>query len=647
MAGLPAALTLPLAVSSLAYLNARTNFTQDVEMLKCILVATVKTLRAFKKGRANMFYTLEEHAMSPTKGSHPFIALPPSLPKDAISLPIEEVKAMKGREYSYREVYDTVLKYAEWLKTVHGVNKDDIVALDCGNKPIFVFVWFAIWSLGARPAFINTSLRGEGFCHCVKTSTAKVLILDGGLKEVLTEEVSRELASMGPGVSAVVLDEDQEGYVMSLPGHRACDDCRAGIEPTGMSTLIFTSGTTGLPKPAVVTWKRYFGSAFTLADYLEFTASERYYTALPLYHSSASMLGLGVALASGTTLILSPHFSTKSFFPSLLATRATTVQYIGEMCRYLLSVPRSPYDTAHTIQRFFGNGIRPDVWRPFKERFAIPQIAEFYGATESPSSTFIKSRNLFGEGAIGRRGILINALTGSQNCLVKHDVETGEPVRDPATGLCVRADTNEAGELLGWLDPKDVKEKFAGYWGNEKATKGKILRDVLKKGDAYFRTGDLLRTDKEGRTFFVDRIGDTFRWKGENVSTGEVEKVVSKHPAVQEVNVYGVQLPGHDGRAGCAAVVFKGDVGEGELRSLAEYVGRTLPRFAAPLFLRRVYTMDTTGTNKYQKHGLRTQGVEPSKVGEDRLYWLDPKSGVYKEFGDREWQTIVGGETRL
>lgn len=213
-------------------------------MLKSILVATVKAARAFKKGRANMFYTLEEHALSPTKGSHPFIALPPTLPKDAISLPIEEVKAMKGREYSYREVYDTVLKYAEWLKTVHGVKKDDIVALDCGNKPIFVFVWFAIWSLGARPAFINTSLRGEGFCHCVKTSTAKVLILDGGLREVLTEDVSRELASMGEGVSAVVLDEDQEGFVMSLPGHRACDDCRAGIEPTGMSTLIFTSGTT-------------------------------------------------------------------------------------------------------------------------------------------------------------------------------------------------------------------------------------------------------------------------------------------------------------------------------------------------------------------------------------------------------------------
>ncbi|KAF4552985.1 AMP-binding enzyme-like protein 10 [Elsinoe fawcettii] len=645
MAALPAALTLPLAASSLAYINARTNFTQDVELLWYIVLAAVKTLRAFKHDRANMFYTLEEHALSPKKANHAFIAVPPELPEDISGLGVEQVKALKCREWTYREVYDIVLKYAQWLKEEHGVKKDDIVALDCGNKPVFVFIWFAIWSLGARPAFINTSLRGDGFVHCVKTSSAKVLIVEADLADAITSEVSSTLRS--ENVQSVILDSALSDRILTLPGHRACDDCRSGIEPTGMSQLIFTSGTTGLPKPAVITWKKFFYTANAIPPYIEFTSTERYYTALPLYHSSASMLGLGLVLASGTTLILSPHFSPRTFFASLTATRATSVQYIGEMCRYLLTSPPSPFDTAHSVQRFFGNGIRPDVWRRFKERFAIPQIAEFYGATESPASTFIKSRNLFGEGAIGRKGLLLSTLLGGQTILVKHDVETGEPLRSPATGLCLKAATNEPGELLGWLDPKDVKEKFAGYWGNKKATEGKILRDVLKKGDAWFRTGDLLRTDGEGRTFFVDRIGDTFRWKGENVSTSEVEKVMSQAAGVEEVNVYGVELPGHDGRAGCAAVVFRdGQEGWKVLRELGE-VGRKLPRFAQPLFLRRVRGMDTTGTTKYQKQGLRNQGVDPEKTRGDEVYWLEPGTGEYKLFGEREWKRIVGGQTRL
>ncbi|KAG8630941.1 hypothetical protein KVT40_000081 [Elsinoe batatas] len=647
MAVLPAALSLPLAVSSLAYLNAKTNFTQDAGLLKNMVVGAIKTLRACKHGRVNMFYNLEEHALSSKKANHPFLVVPPQLPKDVISSSVEEVKSLKGEEWTYREAYDIVLKYAQWLKEEHGIKKYDIVALDCGNKPVFVFVWFALWSLGARPAFINTSLRGESFLHCVKTSSSKLLIVEDDLKDTLTSEVTSELSKLN--VPSVILDSTLHSHVLTLKGHRACDDCRSGIEPTDMAMLIFTSGTTGLPKPAVLTWKRYHGTTHSIYPHLEFRSTERYYTALPLYHSSASMLGLGPVLASGTTLILSPHFSPRTFFPSLVATRATSVQYIGEMCRYLLTSPPTPFDTAHTVERFFGNGIRPDVWLPFKSRFAIPQIAEFYGATESPASTFIKSRNNFGEGAIGRRGLLVSLLTGSQSILVRHDVETGEPVRDATTGLCVRCAPDEPGELLGWVDPANIKEKFAGYWGDEAAGQNKILRDVLKKGDAYFRTGDLIRTDKEGRSFFVDRVGDTFRWKGENVSTGEVEKVLAGAEGVGEVVVYGVQLPGHDGRAGCAAVLFKGEgeVSDATLEKLGAYVKERLPRFAWPLFLRRVKGLDTTGTSKYQKQGLRTQGVDPAKTGSDEVWWLQGGTGGYRRFGDKEWKGVVAGQTRL
>lgn len=347
------------------------------------------------------------------------------------------------------------------------------------------------------------------------------------------------------------------------------------------------------------------------------------------------------------TIIIGPNFSTRTFFPSIIASKANAAQYIGEMCRYLLSAPPSPADTAHGLKFMFGNGIRPDVWPKFRARFEIPRIVEFYGATESPSSTVIDSRNTFGEGAIGRGGLLSRFMRRKISVMVKHDVDSGEPIRDPATGLCIRAEVDEPGEMLFFLDPALAKDSFVGYWRNEKASSSKLVRDVLTKGDTFFRTGDLLRFDSQGRTYFVDRIGDTFRWKGENVSTGEVEKIVAQHPAVQEVTVYGVQLPGHDGRAGCAAVILRSDADEKTLQDLTGFVKKRLPKYAAPLFLRNVKELVTTGTSKYQKAGLRNQGVEPAKVGDDRLFWLSPQVGSYTSFGEKEWQDIVSGQTRL
>jgi acyl-CoA synthetase (AMP-forming)/AMP-acid ligase II len=290
----------------------------------------------------------------------------------------------------------------------------------------------------------------------------------------------------------------------------------------------------------------------------------------------------------------------------------------------------------------FGNGLRPDVWNKFKERFRIETIAEFYSATESSGVALNYSKNDFSSGAIGRTGWLIRHVFESP-IIVELDIETELPQREG--GFCKKVPVGEPGELMFPLIADDIEKKFQGYFNNNTATSSKIMRDVLTKGDAYFRTGDVVRLDKEGRLYFVDRIGDTYRWKGENVSTNEVSETFGSHPAVEEANVYGVELPHHDGRAGCVAVVLTEEPSPKVLQSLAEHTTRALPRFAVPLFMRITRNMERTGTNKQQKHVLRPQGVDPAKKGEDELYWL--RDGTYVRFGEKEWRELSGGKVKL
>lgn len=386
---------------------------------------------------------------------------------------------------------------------------------------------------------------------------------------------------------------------------------------------------------------------------------------MPLYHSSASVLGLLTCLTNGSTLVIGRRFSARNFIKEARENDATIIQYVGETLRYLLGV--SPefdpvtgedLDKKHRIRLAFGNGLRPDIWNRFKERFNIPTIAEFYAATEGTTGSWNISSNDFSAGAIGRNGALGNIVLGRGSAIVDVDFETQEPWRDPRTGLCKKTPRGDPGELLFLIDAADPSAKFQGYFGNKKATESKIIHDVMKKGDAYFRTGDMVRWDKEGRWFFSDRLGDTFRWKSENVSTSEVSEVLGAHSEVHEANVYGVALPNHDGRAGCAAVVFNQQIASSNLSDpalepsrqvlddLAAHVLKNLPRFAAPLFLRVTPEMQSTGNNKQQKHTLRTEGVDPSLVSKkDRLYWLQGNS--YVPFGPRDWERLNGGQVRL
>lgn len=373
---------------------------------------------------------------------------------------------------------------------------------------------------------------------------------------------------------------------------------------------------------------------------------------MPFYHSSAAYLAVLPTLGTGSTLIIGHRFSTSSFWDNVRQHDATIIQYVGETLRYLLAAPsqKDPstganLDRANNVRIAFGNGLRPDVWDRFKPRFGIDTIAEFYGATEGVGALWNFSSNTFSSGAIGRNGSLSSFIVKKQSAIVAVDWTTEMPLRTGKHNFCQQVPTGEPGELLFKVDPADVFSKFQGYFNNQDASQSKVLTDVLVKGDAYVRSGDVVRWDSEGRWWFCDRIGDTFRWKSENVSTAEVSEALGTHPSILEANVYGVEVPHHDGRAGCAAVLFDGDVHEGLLETVADHAKRKLPKFSVPVFLRVVTEHKTTGNNKQQKAVLRAEGVEPGKVGGERILWW--REGRYVDFGEKEWELLSDGRAKL
>ena len=638
---MPLSIAVPAASAALAYLNARYQVSYDGRLLSSYILGSVRLLIHERRDRTNLFYTLESQALHKKT-------------RDRIWIMYE------GREWTYRQAYDTILKYGQWLKKELEVQPGDIVAMDCMNSPMFVWLWFGLWSIGAKPAFINYNLTGRPLLHCAKVSTAHLLLVDEEVRTNITQEVLEELSSPTfhddkGAVDTIFLTPSVLSSIEAMEPIREPNAVRSGSQMRDMAMLIYTSGTTGLPKPGIVSWmKAGLGSLF-ISRWIGLKTTDRFYTCMPLYHTSAAVLGLVSTLATGCTLVIGHKFGTKTFWPDVKRHDSTVIQYVGEMCRYLLggapSASAATEEKNHNVRIAFGNGLRPDVWARFQERFGIDTIAEIYAATEGPSLLGNLSRNNFSRGAVGRNGLIAWLFMGTQIALVKFDHDKEEPWRNPATGFCQVADVGETGELLNKLDPADIERKFQGYFGNKSATDKKILRNVCAKGDAWFRTGDLLYYDEEGKWFFSDRIGDTFRWKSENVSTSEVAEVVGLYPTVQEANVYGVQIPNHDGRAGCAAVVLHdgNEMGPGMRRELAEWVGKNLPRYAAPIFVRVTKEGALTGTMKLQKNALRDQGVDPEKTsgGGDVIFWLKPGAQEYLPFEKTDWEGVVDGSLRL
>lgn len=526
------------------------------------------------------------------------------------------------------------------------------------------------WSLGASPALINYNLVGKSLIHCVKVSTARLLLVDPEVApKALTKDVcaafdAPNFRNNAFALEYAILEEGLQKSLNYFPPYRAPDTVRVIDSPGSFADLMYTSGTTGLPKAAIQPWSRVAIGGDLCARMLSLkTASrkdrDRFYTCMPLYHTTAFTLGFNACLQSATTFVLGRKFSISKFWPEVRAADVTVIQYVGETLRYLLAAPASTDDKNHKVRMAWGNGLRPDVWARFKARFGIETIAEVYGATEGVGATFNINNNDSTDGAIASYGKITELMARKNSAIVLVDWETEKPWRDPRTGLCKQVEKGGVGELLFVLDPKAIQAKFAGYLNNEEANDSKILRDVLKKGDAYFRSGDTVRFDQErGALFFIDRIGDTYRWKSENVSTAEVSEVLGNHRAVLEANVYGVEVPGHEGRAGCVAIILhdnalepSGEVKEDALESLATYSSNSLPRYAVPLFLRVVKEMQMTGNNKQQKTSLRKEGIDLRSIKKagysDRLYWLKPGNNRYVRFKENDLQSLEGRKVRL
>eukprot|EP00924_Labyrinthula_sp_SR-Ha-C_P008573 augustus_masked-scaffold_37-processed-gene-0.26-mRNA-1 protein AED:0.01 eAED:0.01 QI:0/-1/0/1/-1/1/1/0/611 len=546
---------------------------------------------------------------------------------------------------TFQQVEDESNKMANWL-IGKGLKTGDTCALFCTNKPSFVTSWLAMTKIGVKAALINTSIKQKGLLHCIKVSECKMVFFGAELADsvqAIQDEISElNIHMYADGPTSFAPNASEE--IVNISSAPVSSVHRKGLDLMSTFGYIYTSGTTGLPKAAIILHQKMLSFGMIFAHAFGVKEDDIVYTCLPLFHSAGGGLGIGIGLYTGCTVAIARKFSARSFFEDCKKYKATVVQYIGELCRYLLLSPESSADNSHSVRIAIGNGLRPEVWNEFQTRFNIPEIGEFYGATEGNMALFNHCRAPQHQGYCGRFGPIIRKVLGLK--LAKFDVVNEEPIRGK-DGFVLEADVGEPGELLFIIKPNDPSTTFAGY-SNKKATEKKIIRDAFVKGDQYFRTGDLLSRDVAGNFKFVDRIGDTFRWKGENCSTTEVTEVMGTYPGIEEVNVYGVQIPNNmDGRAPTAGITpTGGDLSKVDLDGLVGFLQENLPSYAVPLFLRILPQMVVTATMKHQKVKLRTEGIDVEKVT-DPLYWLNPQTKKYEPFGAEEFAALTQMKAKL
>jgi fatty-acyl-CoA synthase len=545
----------------------------------------------------------------------------------------------EGERFTYRQLDALANRFAAW-GLAQGLKHGDTVALLMPNRPEYVPAWMGLAKTGVATALINNNLTGAALTHCLSISGARHVITDSeslaaldsiraGLARPLTAWVIDAAGELGQSHRPLDLKTPR------LAPERPPRALRSGLTARETALYIYTSGTTGMPKAAKIAHTRAQLYMRAFAGATNTNGEDKLYCALPLYHSTGGLCGVGAAWLRGATLVLRRKFSASHFWDDVVDNGCTVFVYIGELCRYLVNQPPHPKERAHRLRLGFGNGLRPEVWRECETRFGLTRMLEFYGSTEGNVSLF----NFDGKvGAIGRVPGYLRKRFDVR--LVKFDVDSEMPVRGP-DGFCIACAPEEIGEAIGQIKD-DARAGYSGY-ADKAASERKILRDAFTPGDAWFRTGDLMREDDEGYFYFVDRIGDTYRWKGENVSTTEVAEAVARYPGVAEANVYGVNVQGVDGRAGMAAIT----PGEGfDLVGLRAFLARELPAFSRPLFIRIQPAIETTGTFKYRKVDLVHDGFDPAKT-EHALYFDHPIAHRYERITPALYTEIQGGEFRL
>jgi fatty-acyl-CoA synthase len=537
----------------------------------------------------------------------------------------------------YRALSERSNQYTRWALQL-GLGKGDMVCLVMPNRPEYMAIWLGITRAGCTVSLVNTNLSGPSLAHSIKIVAPVQIIVAAEFLDTLNSALS----CLDNAPRIWVYGESRAGFDrldLEIARHsieKLAPSERPPVTIEDRALCIYTSGTTGLPKAANVSHARLIQWSHWFAGMMGTGPSDRLYNCLPMYHSVGGIVATGAVLVSGGSVVIRENFSASQFWKEIAGWECTLFQYIGELCRYLLHTEQSPLETEHNIRLCCGNGLRPDIWNDFKTRFRIPRILEFYAATEGNVSLF----NVEGKpGAVGRiPSYLAHRFPAT---LVQFDMEKEEPVRNEM-GFCVRAAPDETGEAIGQIfkDSSNVENRFEGYTDRSDSEK-KILSNVFEPGDAWFRTGDLLRRDRQGYFYFVDRVGDTFRWKGENVSTTEVSEAICAFPGVRQANVYGVAVPGFDGRAGMALIVSGEEL---DLAGFRMHLHGRLPEYAHPLFLRISREMEVTATFKYTKNVLRNEGYDPAN---DVVYFNDRQRGAFIRLDVELYGRLQTGQVRL
>ncbi len=526
-------------------------------------------------------------------------------------------------------------QYSRWALGA-GVSSGETIALVMGNRPEYFAIWLGLTQVGAVVALISPDLRSPALAHALKVAEARRVIAAQECGDVCVA------ATGGPdGLVEIWLHGGERSggrridvAVSTCSGEPLAPSERRPVTLADRALRIFTSGTTGLPKAAEVSHRRIVVWTHWFAGLAELTREDRLYDCLPMHHSVGGIVAIGAPLVVGGSVAIAERFSREAFWGDVARWNCAAFQYIGELCRYLAAAPARAEDKSHGLRIAIGNGLSPEVWRAFLERFGPVRILEFYASTEGNVWLY----NV--EGRIGSIGRVPPYLALREPiALVRFDPESQSPIRG-ADGFCERCDDDEIGEALGRIGEAG-DARFEGY-SQASETEKKILRDVFKAGDAWMRTGDLMRRDADGFYVFVDRIGDTFRWKGENVAALEVAMALRACPGVADAIVYGVALPGADGRAGMAVLRTDGRL---DLDALARRL-ETLPRYARPLFLRLAREIETTETFKPRRRLYVEEGFDPARVA-DPLYVFDGERQAYVALDANRHAAIQSGDMRF
>ncbi|XBW35427.1 hypothetical protein QEN19_000993 [Hanseniaspora menglaensis] len=572
-------------------------------------------------------------------------------------------------DYTYGQAEIMIYKLSSYLVNEANCEPGQIIGMYYQNNPMFIFLWYSLWQIGCIPAFLNYNIKGSPLTHSIKIGKLQKIFVDDRVAKNFVCDIEDNIAVHYVNEKQLFSLMNDETSNLFVQKHSIRTPVT--LKDYDPAMLIFTSGTTGLPKSAVISWRKssigcsLFGRIYHMED-----ESTNVFTAMPLYHSTAALLGVCAVISQGGSFTIAPKFSASNFWKQVYFSKATHIQYVGEICRYLVNtakeinidaVNKINYERDHNVKIAYGNGLRDTIWLEFKQRFNIPVIGEFYASTEAPfATTSFQVGDSDGVGACKSYGPIVSTFLSLQQVLIKTDPEDPTCPYRNEKGLCEVPAHGEPGELLMKIFfPKNPKTSFQGYLGNKAATNSKILRDVFKRGDAYYRSGDLVKSDKRSRWYFVDRLGDTFRWKSENCSTTEVENCIMSNPLLkkngnetqllEECCVVGLKIDGYEGRCGYAILQPNQNESFDKLELVNLLLPRmlkNLPKYSLPIFVKYVDEIDHTNNHKIKKTSYRNDVLPFGVNGNETIYFLKH----YKEYvrlTNEEYKCIKSSEIKL